>query len=208
LKRKVNATRMELLRIRKRLTLASRGHKLLKDKLQGLIKLLNEKLDEYKILRKKVNQEFPQILSQLLIAQSLTTPSTILEALNQTKAEIHFSILPKKMMGVKVPAFEFNLKEKGMIFSMINTPVQFDQALNTLKSFFKDIMALGCLEETIRILAREIEKTKRRSNALEYSVIPELEEVKRNISSRLEEIARSDISRLMKIKQMLLEKGK
>ena len=204
MKRKVPPTRMELLRIRKRLSLAVRGHKLLKDKLEGLIKEVTERLDELKRLRLELDAEFPQVVQLFTKAAATASPAATeaAAALAYPGAELQRRV--SRLMGVVVPTIEFTLAEETRPYSLSETSPYLDAAIARLKEVFAKVVQLAQLEDAIRRIADELERTRRRTNALEYSVIPDLRDTRRSIESRLEEYMRSDISRLMKVKEMLL----
>ena len=206
MKRKVNATRMELLRVRKRFDLAERGHKLLKDKLEGLIRELTERLEEFKELRLKVDREWPRILQRFMMADAEASSAAAEAAILQARPRVTVSTSVKRVMGVATPQAEATVEAPGGAYSSMQTSPHLDEALRELREFLPALVKLAALEAAVRALAAEVKKTKRRANALEYVLIPDLREARKYIANRLEEIARSDVSRLMKVKQMLLER--
>ena len=206
MKRKVNATRMELLRVRKRLDLAVRGHKLLKDKLEGLIRELTERLEEFKALRLKVDREWPRILQRFMMADAEASSAATEAAILQARPRVTVTTRVKRVMGVATPEAEATIEAPGGAYSLMQTSPHLDEALRELREFLPALVKLAALEAAVRALAAEVKKTKRRANALEYVLIPDLREARKYIAGRLEEIARSDVSRLMKVKQMLLER--
>ncbi len=206
MKRKVNATRMELLRVRKRLGLAERGHKLLKDKLEGLIRELTVRLEEYKGLRLRVDEEWPRIFRRFLLARTLASESAAETAILQSRPTLKLSARVGRVMGVATHELQAVVEDSGRTYGLMQTSPHLDEALMELREFLPRLIKLAALEQTIRALAEDVQKTRRRSNALEYILIPDLSETRKSIADRLEELARSDISRLMKVKQMLLER--
>jgi len=206
MKRKVNATRMELLRVRKRLDLAERGHKLLKDKLEGLIRELTARLEQYKALRLKVDERWPKIFRRFLLAGALASESATRAAVLQSRPTLRLSVRIQRVMGVVARDLEPAVEESGRTYSLMQTSPHLDRALKELREFLPDLLRLAALEQTVRALAEEVQRTRRRANALEYVLIPDLSDTRKSIADRLEELARSDISRLMKVKQMLLER--
>lgn len=203
MKTKVNPTRMELMRIRKRLTLAVRGHKLLKDKLEGLIKELTERLKNYKALRMKVDEAWPRILGRFLMASVDGSASATEDAIQQARPKATLEQGVSRIMGVIVPDMKLNIESAGGGYSLTDTSPYLDAALAELRDFMPTVIELAATEEGLRRLCEDIEKTHRRTNALEYSVIPDLQYTARRITSQLEEFARSTVSRLMKVKEML-----
>lgn len=203
---KVNKTRMELLRVRKRLELAERGHKLLKDKLEGLIRELTERLQEYKELRLKVDREWPRIFQRFVMAEAEASSSATASALLHARPRVRVTTQTYRVMGVATTRAEATVEATGDLYSLMQTSPHLDEGLRELREFLPDLVRLAGLEQAIRTLGAEIQKTRRRTNALEYILIPDLREARTTIAAHLEEIARSDISRLMKVKQMLLER--
>ncbi|MBM4034543.1 MAG: V-type ATP synthase subunit D [Planctomycetes bacterium] len=204
MKRKVPPTRMELLRVRKRLALAVRGHKLLKDKLEGIIKEVTERLAELKRLRLELDAAFPEAVALFTMAAAATTPAGTEAAAAQAYPGGILQTRHDRIMGIPVPRMEFILSGEAPSYSLHDTSPYLDAAVKRLRELFPRVVALAQAEETIRRLADELERTRRRTNALEYSVIPDLRSTRRLIEARLEEYMRSDISRLMKVKEMLL----
>jgi len=204
MKRKVPPTRMELLRVRKRLAMALRGHKLLKDKLEGLVKEVTERLESLKRLRLELDAEFPEVVELFARAAALASVPAA-----ETAAALSYpgGVLrsrEERVMGVVVPGLEFMLADETLPYSLAETSAHLDAAIRRLRELFGRVVELAQAEDGIRRLADELERTRRRTNALEYSVIPDLKATRRSIEARLEEYTRSDISRLMKVKEMLV----
>jgi V/A-type H+-transporting ATPase subunit D len=195
---------MELLRVRKRLVLAVRGHKLLKDKLEGLVKEVTARLQELKELRLAIDAEVPEVIQLFVKAAATTSPATTESAAARAYAGSVLRVDQQRIMGVVVPRFDLTLSTETSQYNLDETSPYLDAAIERLTALFPRIVKLGELEDSIRRLADELERTRRRTNALEYSVIPDLRATRRLIESRLEEYTRSDISRLMKVKEMLL----
>lgn len=204
MKRKVAPTRMELLRVRKRLGMALRGHKLLKDKLEGIIKEVTERLEALKRLRLDLDARFPEVIELFVKAGAAASPPATEAAAALAYAGGVFRARQERIMGVVVPALEFTLAAESRPYSLAETSPYLDAAVRRLRELMPRVVELAQAEEAIRRLADELERTRRRTNALEYSVIPDLRATRRTIEARLEEYTRSDISRLMKVKEMLL----
>ncbi len=200
----VNPTRMELLRLRKRLVVAIRGHKLLKDKLDGLMKEFMSLANQYKEYRLKVDMELPEVLKFFVISDITSSRQITEEALESTRQDIQLNLNKTRIMGVVVPKLEFEFKEIKGMYSYIHTSPELDMAIISLKEFMPVFIKMAELEEAIRLMSAEIEKTRRRVNALEYTVIPRMQETIKFITSKLDEMERSNTSRLMKIKAMRL----
>lgn len=204
MRRKVNATRMELMRVRKRHDLAVRGHKLLKDKLEGLIKELTDRLNAYKELRLRVDERWPEVFQRFAMADAESAGGAVETAVLQARPPVEVTSTVERIMGVAVPTSEANVKPGGYAYSLHATSPHLDMAIRELNELLPDLIRLAALEQAVRALSAEIQRTRRRANALEYVVVPDLEEAKRFIVSRLEELARADTSRLMKVKEMIL----
>ncbi len=200
----VNPTRMELLRLRKRLVVAIRGHKLLKDKLDGLMKEFMVLANQYKEYRLKVDMELPEVLKFFVISDITSSRQITEDALESTRQDIQLNLNRARVMGVVVPRLEFEFKEIKGMYSYIHTSPELDMAIIALKEFMPVLIKMAELEETIRLMSAEIEKTRRRVNALEYTVMPRMQETIKFITSKLDEMERSNTSRLMKIKALRL----
>lgn len=199
----LNPTRMELLRLRKRLVVARRGHKLLKDKLDGLMKEFMTIAREYKTLRASVDEQLPAILRQFVLAEITSSTAVVEDALLNMKQEMTIEVRERRIMGVVVPRFISQFGAAGA-YSLIQTPALLDAAGSQLRAFLPTLLRLAELEQTILQMCKEIEKTRRRVNALENNLIPRMNITLRYITSKLDEAERSSISRLMKIKAQRL----
>lgn len=204
MKRKVNATRMELLRVRKRLDLAVRGHKLLKDKLEGLIRELTSRLQEYKELRLSVDQRWPKIYQGFLLADALSSSAATETAIRQARPRARITTRDARIMGVHIADTRAEVEPSESGYSLMQTSPHLDEAVRDLREFLPELVRLAGLEQAVRALAAEVQKTRRRANALEYVLIPDLRSARKTIAGRLEEITRSDVSRLMKVKEMMV----
>ena len=200
----VNPTRMELLRLRKRLVVARRGHKLLKDKLDGLMKEFMELAKRYKIYRLAVDNELPGVLKLFVLAEITSSRQITENALESTKQELRLTITKRRLMSVVIPEVEASFGEAAGMYSFIHTSPELDKAITSLKEFMPKLMKMAEMEEAVRLMSSEIEKTRRRVNALEYTMIPRMQETIKYITGKLDEMERSNTSRLMKIKAMRL----
>lgn len=185
--------------------MAMRGHKLLKDKNEGLMKEFLTLIKIYKEARQKVDTDLPNHMKMFLLAQTTSSSQNISIALEQSKGKLEQQILERNILNIKVPVFEVSITENNS-YSLIDTPIELDDAIIRLKEFFPHIVQVAELEQSMRLLAKEIEKVRRRVNALEYILIPQLQDSIKFIKSKLDEMERSNISRLMKIKEMLISK--
>ncbi|MCS7174321.1 V-type ATP synthase subunit D [Pseudothermotoga sp.] len=197
---RVNPNRMELLKLKKRLTLARRGHKLLEDKLEGLIQRFIQEAKDYRTLRQEVESEFLTFLAIGVYATTRLTGTSWQSLIQNSKASVKLKQKIEKRMNVPV---EF-LHLEGVslpIYSLIETPTVLDELVRKWDNMLKKMVDLTNKERYLIALAMEIEKTKRRVNALEYKLIPQLQETIKFISTKLEELERSNFFRLLRLKE-------
>ncbi|MEN3009191.1 V-type ATP synthase subunit D [Pseudothermotoga sp.] len=197
---RVNPNRMELLKLKKRLTLARRGHKLLEDKLEGLIQRFIQEAKDYRALRQEVESEFLTFLAIGVYATTRLTGTSWQSLIQSSKASVKLKQKIEKRMNVPV---EFlHLEEVSLpIYSLIETPTVLDELVRKWDNMLKKMVDLTNKERYLIALAMEIEKTKRRVNALEYKLIPQLQETIKFISTKLEELERSNFFRLLRLKE-------
>ncbi len=193
---------MELLKLRRRTAIAKRGHKLLKDKLDELMKQFMGLIKESGNLREDLEGKLAEAYTVFSIARSEVTTEEVEESLAITCAELHLDIEDERIMGVKVPHFVVETSGGYDCYGLATTPMAFDAALQHYRELISPLVALAEVENNIRLLAMEIEKTRRRVNALEYVLIPSLEETVAYITMKLDEMERSYRTQLMKIKSM------
>ena len=199
----VNPNRMELSKLKKRLAVAKRGHKLLKDKQDALIKAFLEKARAGKELRESVEKELAECYGTFVLSRAQTTPEILEQALIFPGAKSTLSVKWHNVMSVMVP--EYDVKQEGnpVNYGFVNVPLLLDAALEQFSKIILRLLQLAAEEKAIRLMAGEIERTRRRVNALEYVMIPNLAETIRYISMKLDEQERSTLSRLMKIKEIV-----
>ncbi|MCW6070408.1 V-type ATP synthase subunit D [Clostridium botulinum] len=211
MKLNVNPTRMELTKLKKRLTTATRGHKLLKDKQDELMRRFIGMIKKNNELRKDVENELEGSFKDFLMASAVMSPEFLEEAVAYPKESISVDVKKQNIMSVNVPVFDFKRKlegDKGSIFpyGFANTSAELDGAIEKLYGILPKLLELAKVEKACQLMADEIEKTRRRVNALEYMTIPQLEETIKFIQMKLDENERSTVTRLMKIKSMMEEK--
>ncbi|MHB8110377.1 MAG: V-type ATP synthase subunit D [Syntrophorhabdaceae bacterium] len=200
----VNPTRMELLKLRRRLVVARRGHKLLKDKLDGLIKEFMNIAREYRELRQTVDDELPYVMKLFVLAEITSSRAITENALESVRQELDIKVLPVRLMGVRVQKLEIQYGDVTGRYSLVHTSAELDMAIAKLREFLPKLLAMAQMEDMVRRLSSEVEKTRRRVNALEHTFIPRIQETIRFITSKLEETERSATSALMKIKSQRL----
>jgi len=209
---RVNPTRMELTKLKTRLKTARRGHKLLKDKLDEMMKRFLELVRENKRLRIAVEQELERAQSAFDVAAAVMSPKMLEQALVCPKQEVSLTMDSRNIMGVNVPIFHTVLKNEDPAelfpYGFANTSAELDDAIDALSHVQERMLALAEIEKTTQLLARDIEKTRRRVNALEYIMIPQYEETIRYITMKLDENERGNTTRLMKIKDMMLDEAR
>ena len=205
-KLKVNPTRMALSELKLRLVTAKRGHKLLKDKQDELMRQFINLIKENKKLRMEVEKELSESFKSFLLASATMSPLFLESAVSFPKEKLSVDIKSKNIMSVNVPEMKFVKEEmEGSIFpyGFVQTSAELDDTVIKLQKVLDNLLSLAEIEKSCQLMADEIEKTRRRVNALEYSTIPNLEETVKDIRMKLDENERATITRLMKVKQML-----
>ena len=209
-KLKVNPTRMALSELKLRLVTAKRGHKLLKDKQDELMRQFINLIKENKKLRVEVEKELSESFKSFLLASATMSPLFLESAVSFPKEKLSVEIKSKNIMSVNVPEMKFVKEEmEGSIFpyGFVQTSAELDDTVIKLQKVLDNLLSLAEIEKSCQLMADEIEKTRRRVNALEYSTIPNLEETVKDIRMKLDENERATITRLMKVKQMLEKKA-
>ena len=207
----VNPTRQELTRLKARLKTSIRGHKLLKDKRDELMKQFMDVVRENRALRKKVEEGLEQAHASFTVASALMSSEAMEQSLLYPKQSVELDMTFQNIMSVNVPQYHFKTKsdDAGEIYpyGFAATSGELDTAVDALSHVFQDMLQLAQIEKTSQMLAEEIEKTRRRVNALEYVKIPQMEEAIKYISMKLDENERASTIRLMKVKDMLLKEA-
>ncbi|MBD3399505.1 MAG: V-type ATP synthase subunit D [Candidatus Coatesbacteria bacterium] len=201
----VNATRQELMRLNRRLGVAKRGHKLLKDKQDELMRRFFILIDKSKGLRKQVEKELQKALAGFVVARGLMSEQDTTTATALPKVQGTVKVATERVMNLKVPRLEVELQGNALAYGLAATPPELDLAVEGFRTVLPRLLEMASLEKSIELVARELELTRQRVNALEYKMIPDYEETIRYISLKLAERDRSNTSRLMKVKEMLEE---
>lgn len=205
----VNPTRMELTRLKKKLVTASRGHKLLKDKRDELMRQFLDMARENMELRKKVEAGIKAVNTGFVIAKAGMNEQTLSTALMAPKQEVRIALGDRNVMSVDIPVYDYKTKSANSndiySYGFAFTSGELDDAVKSLSDILPDMLRLAEVEKSCQMLAAEIEKTRRRVNALEHVIIPETREGIKYISMKLDENERSTQVRLMKVKDMMLE---
>ena len=205
----ITPTRMVLNQLKGRLKTARRGHKLLKDKRDELMRQFMDVVRRNKELRTKVEQGLTAAFASQQVASAIMSPEMMEQALLYPRQSVELDVTYKNIMSVNVPRYRFQTKNNDpseiFPYGFAQTSGELDDALEKLAQVFQDMLELAEVEKTMQLLAEEIEKTRRRVNALEYVMIPELEGNIKYISMKLEENENATKVRLLKVKEMVLQ---
>ena len=205
----ITPTRMMLKQLKGRLKTARRGHKLMKDKRDELMRRLMDIVRLNKQLRERVESGLTASFASLQVASAIMSPEMLEQALLYPRQSVELGVTFKPIMSVNVPEYSFHTKNNDPSeiypYGFAQTSGELDDALEQMAKVFEDMLELAQVEKTMQLLAEEIERTRRRVNALEYVMIPELEENIRYITMKLEENENSTKVRLLKVKEMVLE---
>ncbi len=210
----VNPTRMELSRLKARLSVAKRGHKLLKDKQDELIRRFIILIRKNKKIRESVEKELISSFKDFTMSSAISIPNFLELALSLPKQKVYLDLEVENIMSVEIPVMEFkkeNVIELGegeqsssiYPYGFVHTNAELDRAVARLDLILDELLELAEIEKTCQLMADEIEITRRRVNSLEYRTIPDLEETIKFIRMRLEESERETITRLMKTKDLI-----
>lgn len=205
----VTPTRMELNRLKAKLKTAKRGHKLLKDKRDELMRRFMDVVKQNKQLRIKVEEGLTGAFASLQVASAIMSPEMLEQALLYPRQSVELEMDYKNIMSVNVPQYSFRTRSDDPSeiypYGLAQTSGELDDALDKMARVFEDMLQLAQVEKTMQLLAEEIEKTRRRVNALEYVMIPELESNIKYITMKLEENENATKVRLLKVKEMVLQ---
>ena len=207
----VKPTRMELKKTKARLKTAKRGHKLLKDKRDELMRNFLQIVRENKALRQKVEKGLEEAMASMSSAVRLMSPEILEQSLLCPKQGVEVDIRLKNIMSVNIPEYSFRTRtdaaEDIYPYGYAMTSGELDESIDKLNQVFLDMLELAKAEKSMQLMAAEIERTRRRVNALEYVMIPQMEETIRYITMKLEENERSTTTRLMKVKDQILQEA-
>lgn len=201
----VNPTRMALMDLKRRTKSAQRGHKLLKDKQDGLMQEFLTVIRSAKELRSKVEGEIGQAFHQFLLASAWLTDAQLENALSSPEAKISLEVETKNVMSVRIPFFTIRKEGNPRAYGFSGTNALLDEAVTKFDELFETLIELAQIEKQAESLAIELETTRRRVNALEHKMIPDLLETVKYITMKLDESERSGIIATMRIKASLEE---
>ncbi len=199
----VSATRMQLMKLRKRLAVARRGHKLLKDKQEELMRQILALIDEIKTHRTRVEQETGRILGRFAVARNAYNPKYLDEAVMMPTRKVTVAVDTRNILNIRVPVFRKEISGKIRCYGFATTSAELDFALVSLDGLLDSLLVLAEKEKTLELLADELEKTRRRVNALEFVLIPNIEETVKSINLKLAENERGALTRLMRVKEII-----
>lgn len=200
---RVNPNRMELIRLKRRLFLAQRGHKLLEDKLEQLMPQLLFYIKETKALNLKIKRELSEIIPLFIISQAKISQPVFLRALDFVQTNLELEFRESKIMNVKVPEVKINKLTLSLNYSLQETTAELDAAILRLKELVPDLIRFSQLLRISSLLAYEVERTRRRVNSLRYLLIPSIVETVGFIDDKLSEFERTNLVRLMRIKEII-----
>ena len=207
----VNPTRMELTRLKTQLKTAIRGHKLLKDKRDELMKRFMDVVRENRALRRRVEEGILRAHGSFTVASAVMSREMLESALLCPKQSVELEMTFQNVMSVNVPEYAFRTRtdDPGEIYpyGFATTSGELDDAVDAMAAVLQDMLKLAQIEKTSQLLAEEIEKTRRRVNALEYVKIPRMQEAIKYITMKLDENERANTIRLMKVKDMILKEA-
>jgi len=202
---------MELTRLKGKLRTAQRGHKLLKDKRDELMKQFLETVREVRALRAEVEEELMRVHGAFTVASALMSSEAMEQALLYPKQSVVLAQTTQNIMSVNVPVYDFQTQTRSdsdiYPYGFAATSGELDTAVDALGKVFRKLLKLAEIEKSAQLMAEEIEKTRRRVNALEYVMIPNTQEAIRYINMKLDENDRATTIRLMKVKDMILKES-
>ncbi len=204
--RQINPTRMELQRLRKQLETTTRGHKLLKDKQDELIHSFIPIINEYRELRLAFEEAVRIVLDYYRLATVTMSKTMVRNEISATKHEFKLNAGYSKLMGVDLPELTLTEQTLTLNYDLVATNSAFDTLIEKLQTLLKSLIELATIETKVKILIREIEKSKRRVNAIENIVIKEIVEQIKDIRMRLADLELSNTIRMMKSKEIIIEK--
>ena len=207
----VNPTRMVMSKLKGQLKVAIKGHKLMKDKRDELMRIFLELAREIKALREEVEPMLEEVYGSFSVARAVMTPEMLEEALMYPKQSVKLVAEEKNVMSIDVPSFDFEQEntQTGSVYpyGFATTSGELDKSIEKLSILFPKLLQLAGMEKEAMLIADEIEKTRRRVNALEYVKIPNYKETIKYIKMKLDENERGNQTRLMKVKDMILHEN-
>lgn len=205
----INPTRMELARLKREHEITQRGYKLLKDKQDELIRRFMQLVEQTKTIREEVDELLVLTVQKFNVATAKSNISTLYDSLILSAGDDNISYSSESIMSVIVPKIKYEAtKKKELPYTFIQTPAALDKAVEMLTEFLPKLILLAELEKKVDLLSNEIEKTRRRVNAIEHIRLPSLEENIKRIIMKLDDIERFNTVRMMKSKEITTKKNK
>jgi V/A-type H+-transporting ATPase subunit D len=197
------ATRMAMMKLRRRLAMARRGHKLLKDKQEELLRQILGLIDGIRAHRDRVERETGRILGRFAVARSAHEPEHLEEAVLVPTKTVTVEVETRNILNIKVPVFRKSISGRLRCYGLATTSGELDLALLALDDLLDSLLELAEKEKTLELLAEELAKTRRRVNALEFVLIPDIEDTVKHIALKLAEDERGALTRLMRVKEII-----
>jgi len=194
---------MQLLKLRRRLGVARRGHKLLKDKQEELMRQILALIEDVRVHRARVEKEMGLVLGRLAVARNSFDPASFDAAVMLPTRQLKVRVETRNILNIKVPVFRKEISGRSRCYGFAATSGELDFALVALEGLLDSLLVLAEKEKTLELLADEMEKTRRRVNALEFVLIPDIEETVKFISLKLAENERGELTRLMRVKDII-----
>ncbi len=203
----INATRSELLKLKRRIKLAKRGHKLLKEKRDGLMRSFMELVREYKLRYKNLEVMMDKAISRMIVARVQMKEDSLENLLILQPNFVKLEVKKYYSMNISVPALNLTGQEDVASYAhgFYDVPIEVDQAFSDFSDILADVVKLAEIEKRIKLLAPEVEKTRRRVNALEHVIIPRFESAARDIKMKLDEMERSSFTTLLRLKETTIK---
>ncbi len=192
-----------MMRLKKRLAMAKRGHKLLKDKQEELMRQILSLIEGVREHRERVEKETGRILGRFAVARNAYDPKFLDEAVMLPTRQVRVRVETRNILNIKVPVFKKEISGKTRCYGFAKTSGELDFALAALDKLLDSLLVLAEKEKTLELLADELEKTRRRVNALEFVLIPNIEETVKSIALKLSENERGALTRLMRVKEII-----
>ena len=200
---RVNPNRMELLKLRRRLALAKRGHKLLQDKLEEMMRRFMLMLKDIDAAKEDFRVKTAALLRALTYCRITSSQEEFLSASGKVDVNLRLDVSRARIMNVSVPAFNLEELSVSRHYPLLGISGEFDLAVDASQEYIRSMLKLAGIFKSLEILSDEIERTRRRVNALEYMLIPSLQDTIRHINQKLNEFERGNLTRLMRVKDIV-----
>jgi len=200
---RVNPNRMELLRLRRRLSLARRGHKLLQDKLEEMMRRFLILLKDIDTAQEDFQRRTVRIMQEMLYCRISSSRENFTQALSRIEASIDIGVSSRRILNVRTPVFDIRSLSISKHYDFFTTSAQLDLVIAEASDYIRSLLKLAEVLKSLQVLSYEIERTRRRVNALEYMLIPSIEETIRSITQKLNEFERGNLTRLMRVKEIV-----